>query len=338
MKIGLIARAENRGLGILTWEIARHLVPDRVLLIDMGPLARGFPMHHDRYDLSRTTLALWRDGRVADLAVREWIDGLDVIYTAETFYDPRIVGWANLAGVKTVLHAMPEFLGPDIPRPTEVWLPTPWRAEHAGPHRLIPIPIPLDRWRWPKLNRDGPLRVLHVAGHQAAADRNGTVPFLRACSILHEAVEVTVVDQDCRPWQNAKVGPYSTLKIEQAHADYWTMYEDQDVLVMPRRYGGLCLPVQEAIGAGLVPVLPRIPPNDWYPALLTKTSLNGRLFTQAGPLRIGTPVPSSIAAAIDMLARDRTQLAVHRGRVAGWAEDHSWDALLPTWRAALESV
>jgi hypothetical protein len=338
MRLGVIARGENRGLGILTWEVCRHLNPDKVLLVNMGSLARGFPIHHARYDPSRTTVAHYYDGHLDERVVRDWLDGLDVVYSAETFYDRRLVGWGKLAGVKTILHAMPEFLPPDMPRPTRLWLPTPWRAEHAGPHLLVPIPVPLDRWRWPAVNVDGPLRVLHVAGHQAAADRNGTVPFLRACSILHEAVDVTVVDQDARSWSNAKVGPYSTLKIEGPHADYWTMYEGHDVLVMPRRYGGLCLPVQEAIGAGLVPLLPAISPNEWYPAVLTKTSLNGRLFTQAGPIRIGTPLPSSIASAIDLLARDRGALAAQRRRTAGWADEHSWDALLPYWRRALEET
>ena len=33
---GLIARADNSGLGTLSWEFARHLKPDKVLLVSNG--------------------------------------------------------------------------------------------------------------------------------------------------------------------------------------------------------------------------------------------------------------------------------------------------------------
>jgi hypothetical protein len=32
--------------------------------------------------------------------------------------------------------------------------------------------------------------------------------------------------------------------------DYWAVYDDVSLLLLPRRYGGLCLPMQEAAACG----------------------------------------------------------------------------------------
>ena len=50
MKVGLFgARADDRGLGRLTHDFHTHMRPDRTLVVDMGPHARGFTQHFDRY-------------------------------------------------------------------------------------------------------------------------------------------------------------------------------------------------------------------------------------------------------------------------------------------------
>ena len=41
MRVGLIARAEDRGLGVQTWEWSRGMRPDETLIVDMGELGGG---------------------------------------------------------------------------------------------------------------------------------------------------------------------------------------------------------------------------------------------------------------------------------------------------------
>ena len=337
-RVGVIARAEDRGLGILTWEVVRHLHPERVAVVDMGELGRGFPQHFDRYPGAEVWP--WRDGALPERQVREWLEGLDVVYSAETFYDQRMVGWCNLAGVATVLHAMPEFLYPHQPRPTRVWLPTPWRAEVVGPHQLVPVPVPTDRWSMDHgpCSIDGPLRVLHVAGHKTSADRNGTSAFLRALTLTHGHVEARMVDQDERTWGKRPLGRFTTLEVQGPTRDYWNTYRGSDLLVMPRRYGGLCLPVQEAAGAGLAVVMPQVSPNEWYPATLFRANLTGRLDTPGGRLQLGTPNATHIARLLDTLSRDRDALTRLQETARRWADDHSWTRLLPFWTAQLEAA
>lgn len=342
MKLGVIARAEDRGLGILTWEVVRHLEPERVLLIDMGELDRGFPQHRDRYP--GATLVPWVDGQLPERLVRGWLEGLDVVYSAETFYDPRVVGWATLAGCATVLHVMPEFVKPDQPRPTRVWVPTPWRRDLLLPNELVPIPVATDRWsdkgqrNIPDFIPGEPLRVLHVGGHKTTADRNGTLAFVRALSLVHERIEARITDQDAREWGRRPVGQGVTLKVEGWVGNYWDLYGDAELLVMPRRYGGLCLPVQEAAGAGLAVALPNISPNEWYPAALFRSQLGGRLETPAGRIAIGTANATHVARTLDLFARDRDHLHRYQERARSWADEHSWTSLRPYWLSQLEKA
>lgn len=340
----MLARGEDRGLGILTWEAHRHLEPDRTLLLDLGELARGFPSHPERYP--GATRLQW-DGSPLDSEqerqVRAWLEGLEVVYSAETFYDWRIMEWAREAGAATVLHVMPEFwrCGQDgVPMPDAVWVPTGWRRQLLpADSRLVPIPVALDRFA-PHEPAEGPLRVLHDAGHRAAKDRNGTELVLRAAPLITRPAELTITTQDPRlPSINLRRSSPLTLRRELGgNGDYWTRYAHQDVLLMPRRYGGLSLPVQEALAAGLVPLLPDVEPNREWPAQLMPAGFSGQIATQGGALRMATVKPRDLAVAVDGLARDRGLLEELRAQGRAWSLEHSWEALGPLWRAELAAA
>jgi len=50
VKVGLIARADDRGLGIMCWEFHRAMRPHATLVVrEPGAEARGFQPHLDRY-------------------------------------------------------------------------------------------------------------------------------------------------------------------------------------------------------------------------------------------------------------------------------------------------
>lgn len=344
MKLGLIARADDRGLGIMCWELARHMHTDRVLVV-REPVAegRGFPPHLDRYPGAQTVTY---DAGLDETTVRDWLAGLDVVYSAETFYDPRLIGWARDAGVRTVLHVMPEFLAKvGHPEPDALWAPTNWRLEHLPEGtRVVPVPVATDRFdeirAANRATQDGPLRVLHTVGHRAMADRNGTMVVTRAVSTITEAVQLTMTGQDGRlPSIPARRrGKITTVGRPGGVADYWDTYRDQDVLVLPRRFGGLCLPVQEAMAAGVVPVLPDVPPNQDWPAVLTPASTHGTIVTAAGVIPLAATRPADLAAAIDDLARDRERLAAQRELVDAWVQAHSWEALAPLYTAELARI
>jgi glycosyltransferase involved in cell wall biosynthesis len=331
VKVGLIARGEDRGLGNLTWEFARHVKPERVLLVHMGELARGFEMHASRYE-SPTVVSF--DGvSLPEATVREWLDGLDVVYSAETFYDHRLPDWCRDAGVRSILHVMPEFYREHVPQPDEIWLPTIWRADLVPNrrHEIVPVPVALDRWPVRQNEIGGTMRVLHVAGRRAANDRNGTNLVLAAANRLIGDVEVVVTCQDPMRQPSRR----GLVVRAQNEPDYWKLYRDFDVLLMPRRFGGLCLPAQEAAAAGLALVMTDCTPNSSWPIVPIVVRQHSKMRTPGGDVHLANATSSAVADAVNRLARDRDLLAVMRTRARGWAIDRSWSTLLPTYRGLL---
>lgn len=346
--MGLLARAEDRGLGLQTWELHRNLAPDYTVVVDMGELARGFPMHLERYGITalaqpgNVAVARFDGGEFVDPApVRALLAACDVIYTAETFYDPRLPGWAAEAGCAVVVHVNPEFYRrwaelDDLPA-LRWWAPTPWRLEHLpASTRVVPVPVAGDRFRLAPAPAAERLRTLHLVGHQAAADRNGTRVWLRALRHLRSCPRVTLATQD--PSLPHPVGIPGCIDVEGRFgvADYWLNYGEADVLVMPRRYGGLCLPVQEAMAAGLAVVMTDTSPNDWWPTLRVPTRTAVDFRTPGGHLRLADASPRHLAQLVDDLAGDPRLLLDAKRASVEWAQAHTWHALTGLYRAELE--
>lgn len=334
----MLARGEDRGLGIQTWEFYRHVRPERTLLVDMGQLARGFPSHPDRYP--DATVVPFDGGQLPEPKVREWLDGLDVVFTAETFYDWHLVDWARDAGVATVCQLNPEFYRhatEQLSHPSAWWAPTPWRLDTLPERtRLVPVPVATDRFAASRPNPTTRLRVLHVAGHRAAGDRNGTTQLAQALRLVREPMTVRMLTQDPR-LPALRTPPWVDLGIEAGgRGDYWDLYDDADVLVLPRRYGGLCLPVQEAMAAGLAVVMPDVSPNDWWPTIRVPATSRGELNTPTGPVPLYAASPPRLAAKLDHLATSPSAVRVAQSKARTWAARNSWTQLLPRYIAELE--
>lgn len=326
MKLGVIARADDRGLGNQTWEVCRHLDPERVLVVTVpGSERQGFKTHLERFPGATVVAVDDHTWTLPQADVRAWLEGLDVVYTAETFYDARIPEWATGMGVATVCHANPEFYKDGKVNPTAWWAPTPWRLEHLPEGtRVVPMPCPIDRWPAPNM-RTPVTGVLHVAGRIAAGDRNGTNAVIEAAGLIDGTV--TIVAQS-----HLDIPPNIT-RAEPA-ANYWELYEGHTALLMPRRYGGLCLPVIEACGAGLVPIMPDVSPNELWPHVSIDVGRRSSSIRTPGGL-LATPEisPPLIADAVNAVLADGGVSA--RIKAREWAEVHSWEHEADDWRAAL---
>lgn len=338
MRVGLIARGEDRGLGLQTWEWARHMNPDAVLLVDMGPLARGFQSHPERYDQWHTTVAPFTNGELPEQLVRDWLADLDVLYTAETWYDERLPEWAHQAHTTVVCHVNPEFFrwrAQWLPA-VRWWLPTLWRHHDLpGSARLVPVPVPIERWPEPagQTNR---AEYLHVAGHRAAGDRNGTSLLLAALARCRGSFGMRVVTQDDR-LPRARHG--SNVDVEMVTGgvrDYWSTYEASNVLVMPRRYGGLCLPAHEAAGAGLGLVMTECSPNTHWPAELVPVANRQPFGTPGGTIWSHSVDVGALAKTLDRLAADHETRWFLQQQARWWAADQSWANQEPVVRSELE--
>lgn len=346
MKLGVIARSEDRGLGNQTWEVCRALRPERVLVVDMDDLGGGFPAHPQRYvDLGLKVTVVHHSEMHRFGAMRPWLSGLDVVYTAETFYSPSFVDFANAEGVRTVCHLNPEFHKhwnePSWTQPTEWWLPSPWLADHPRmPKRahLMPMPVPSGFERR-RRHKGDPVRFLHVAGKPAMGDRNGTRNLFMALRHVRERCEVHVRAQaQSMPHPSRLSRTVSYYPHPGNVGDYRRMYAGFDVLVMPRRYGGLCLPVLEASAAGMGVVMSDCSPNEHYPALLVPVNGVEKLKVPLGEVDAYDTDPVALAGTLDALAANDDALIAALEIGSWYADALSWENQAELWDARLRHV
>jgi glycosyltransferase involved in cell wall biosynthesis len=343
VKIGLFgARADERGLGRLTSEFFAHMAPERTLVVDMAAHARGFTQHLDRYP--GATVVRFNGGRFDTGVMERFFAGLDVAVMYETAYDHRAYTIARAAGCRTVLMAMPEFhrhlTERRLPAPDAVWVPTPWLLERF-PAGTPVVPVPVERCEPAGGSRgDGePLRILHVAGHRTTGDRNGTLILLAALAQVREPVSVRIVSQEPHLPRPPRTAP--GVEVDMAlHGvdDHRRLYDGADVLVMPRRYGGLCLPVQEALGAGLGVVMTDCEPNRIWPIASVPSRRGAVVRAPGGIVPTWDVDPADLARVIDRLASDPGEVATLRARSREWADRHTWDRLEARYRSELALI
>src|SRR3990172_4415649 len=176
LRIGLIARADNTGLGTQTWEFYRHMHPTKTLVVDISEL-NGMENFHERYPDGGISY-----GFPTDDVVERFLKDLDVVFTCETPYNYKLFEWAPLVGVKTVLQPNWEFLDyhqqENLPFPDLFALPSQWHWEDFFYGKKMFLPVPVDRSRLPLRKPAERARVfLHIAGRPAHEDRNGTQQF-----------------------------------------------------------------------------------------------------------------------------------------------------------------
>ena len=335
MRLGLIARADNRGLGQQTWAVQRNLQPAKTMVVDC-PSMQPLQLHLDRFPGAHIVRGL-----PSEMDYAQFLDGLDVVYTAETGYGDL---WtvANRMGVKTVLHANYEFLDPrDQP---SIWAaPSLWNFDRF-PAGATHVPVPIETDRFPVTEK--PLtasRFLHVVGRPAVYDRNGTLDLLQALQHVTAHITVTITcqhptyvtgliyDHQIRTPDNV------TLILDAAdHDNYWTVYDNQHAMILPRRFGGLCLPANEAIGAGIPVIMPDIDPNNtWLPAEWLTPSMVSGDFRAKQHIFVHSTEPHILAAKIDQLATDNDFYVRAVAKAHLLREQLSWESLTPRYREIL---
>ena len=328
----MIVRAENRGLGLQTWEAYRHLHPARTLVVDLSH-HQPYANHLDRYpDAWRVV----RDDALTPELWREFVDGLDVVFTAETPYDYRLYDIAARAGVATVCQINPEFYRhetePDLPRPTILIAPTTWRLDRMPGVRHLPFPVDRDRCAFARrpLAGDGPVTFLHVAGHRAIYDRNGTSTVMQAIQHLRVPSRLIVRSQSELGGSLQRRSDVVDVQVVVDDVpDYWRLYDDADVLILPRRYGGQSLPMNEALSCGLPVIATDVAPQDeWLPpATRVPVRRTRRWKSQAGMLDLYDAHPVALARTWDRLAADPELVGKLSEAADRYAQRISWDAL-----------
>lgn len=340
MNLGIIARCDNRGIAYQTLEMVRHLNPDRVLCVTMDDPAwpedpSRFAGHDTTFISSNLSQNLRKRG-LDEAKCRKWLDDLDVVLAVETVYDWRFIDWAADADVRVIVQGNPEFAAhhnnPDWSHPEWVW-PTPWLIDELAAHgygdTILPVPT-VKREPTAADPDEGPLRVLHVVGKPAAGDRQGSGEFFQAIPSFRGPMHVTVVTQDRRLNRQVRLSHGVTLDIVTGGVDdRWDLYRDQHLVVLPRKYGGLCLPALEAMACGCAVVMPDCSPNDIWPGPRITGRKGPTQRSPFGKIQMTGVHPLDIASTVNRLNRDREALSDEMGEAAWWADLNSWGELGP---------
>jgi glycosyltransferase involved in cell wall biosynthesis len=300
--------------------------PEKTMVVDC-PSANPLPLRTDWYPG-----ATWIHGLPTAEDFRVWLQDVDVVYTAETGYGHALWDEAERQGVRTILHANWEFLD-HHDRPTVWAAPSLWHyGDIPFPNKCF-LPVPIDTA--PQTVHQE-TNVVHVVGRPAIHDRNGTLDLIEALQFVQSPLNVTITCQDPHYVTDllARYRLPDHVAVHQLSGDIsnrWDLYRNQSVLVMPRRFGGLSLPVNEALAMGMPVIMPDIAPNDWLPK------------EWLVPARVKTSFRAK--QHIDVYETDRHELAATIDRVItddkapqmaqGIAKSLSWDTLKPLYEKTL---
>lgn len=269
LRVGLIARADNTGLGYQTHELAKILNPNKILLINSYPFNQNkqYPERYSEFNrvIPYTKRQLGRE----EIAI--FLKNLDVVISCETFYSPMFISVAERVGVKTILQYNYEYLdhlqNDALLLPTILLAPSLWNIDDikkrfANKTKVDFLPPPTDENIFKnarKINMsEDHRRILHIAGKVADHDRNGTQTVIDMLKYSKEDYELVIKSQS---EINTRYKD-SRLKIEEDNPkDRESLYKGHDALVLPRRYAGLCLPMNEALMSGMPVFMTNLSPN-----------------------------------------------------------------------------
>jgi glycosyltransferase involved in cell wall biosynthesis len=319
IRLGIIGRADNTGLGVETWEFCRHFPEAKVMIVEFESLYPGeiYKIYPERFNKPVIVTGIPTESQL-----EAFFEGIDVLFTIETPYYPKAFEIARRVGVKSILRVNYEWFR-DY-RPDFYISPILYHYnEIPGPKAFIPFPI--NREVLPFKLRKKANKFIHIAGNMKAAyDRNGTELFLKAIPYIKSNIEIVIKSQV--PIESIS-NRYANVRVDVCdYENYWEIWEDADVLVLPRRYAGQSLPLNEAMSRGMAIIMTDLTPqNQFLPKELLIKPLRVDKLMINREIEIADIDPKEIAKKIDEIAgKDITKYSKISNHIAqAW----SWENL-----------
>lgn len=331
MNLGLIVRADKTGLGIQTKAYYDHLQPKKTLVVDISSIngnQQFYGWYRDAY---------FHKGMLNLGAIDQFLTGLDVVLTAETSYGRDLYFRAKQRGVKVATVINPEFFDwwqvPDFPLPDLFILPSVWLQDEIKQFarergvKVVQLHHPVDREQFPFIQRKHG-KPFHNAGKPATLDRNGTMLFMQAVpngTVTTQSLELAQKIREAYPRSNVW---HDIANVED-------IYKKGDIMVLPRKYGGNCLPLNEALSSGCPVIMPDISPNnhllpkEWLVPAKPETTFRPRLNKE---ITVYTCDPSDIVERIDYVKKN---IQVESVKASEIADTISWETMKDKWLEAL---
>lgn len=306
MKLGIVVRADDTGLGNQTHELVKMLDPHKILIIDSSRFHNKFTQHYEWYKGRNCIVS---KGFPDNPTIVKFLQGLNIVISCETFYSKNFIMVAKKKRVKTILQYNFEFLDylandklllPDVLLAPSLWRIDDVKEKFNGKCLVEYLPPPTDHLLFEKNkneNKKETRKLLHIGGKAAIYDRNGTNSVIEMLRYSKQDYELTIRSQtnlniDCNDKRlNIVVG--NEAKRE-------NMYFGYDAMILPRRYAGLCLPMNEALLSGLPVFMTDISPNN---KILPQRWLAKSDFVKMFMTRIGIELynadPKTLAKTVD---------------------------------------
>lgn len=199
--------------------------------------------------------------------------GITHMITAETAYNPKMYEIAKRKGIKTFTQLNWEFLdhinNRHQPSPFMWLMPSYWFLEEMQsmyPNTIyLPPPIFMNDFKAARdvnLESKDERRFVHIVGKVASHDRNGTLDLIHSLKYSQARFKLIIRSQfDLPEYMEICDDPRVVFEIGNIKEKV-DMYKGFDLMIMPRRYGGLCLPMNEALCSALPVLMPDISPNN----------------------------------------------------------------------------
>lgn len=348
MKIGLLAYSTDTGLGNQTWEFYKHLSPQTVLVADLSRF-NMMPTHHERFPNARIYPG------IPDNDAMEWlVNNSDVVFVAETPLNFHLFAYAKERNVPVIQQYNYEFLDyfehPEWPKPAILAAPSSWNTEKVEALNAAPViytPVPVNTSLIPYRQMDKVETFVNIVGRPSAYDRNGTIEFLQAALLLGRKYKYLIYLQP--PTDRRAVEYFQPVKemIDAAKTqldlevvlnveNYADMYSRGEVLVMPRKYGGLCLPAQEALSAGMPVIMTATAPNfDYLPMNWLANCSNDGSFYAHVDINLNKANILSVADRMEYIAQSILSANPLARKIA---EARSWETLTSWYMDFLAKV
>ncbi len=350
IRIGLLAYATQTGLGYQTKEFYDHVKPSKTLVVDLSSY-NSMPLDYRWYDQARICVGF---PKRADC---EWLtDGVDILFVCENPLSDELFSIARQKGVKIVQQLNYEFCEyykhPTSTYPHVFAMPSTWgfqniRALGRAETVYWPVPVNIEKIPFRKITEVSTF--VHIAGRPASEDRNGTISFLQAAMMLGSKYKYIVYMQPPSDYYtNPKFDDLRKIVTEAVKTlgmsleliynihDNAKMYERGDVMVLPRRYGGLCLPLWEALSAGMPVIMPKISPNgtnlpdNW----LCEANLSGML-KKTPDVFVYNADTHDLSMKMNLMAKTIKEDNLKARKLA---EFMSWENQLPVYKERFEKL
>lgn len=308
---GTICFATESGLGIEARAFITHGVVDKILI---APHARyaNYPEWYTQEQRCPDEDALLRDCE-------------RLMFFESAFGREALLRKARERGVKLVLMTHYEFTGPVLDGQFDA-LVAPSDEDLRHYSNAVRINVPADAaWR----QRTRALTFVHNAGHGGVKGRNGTQELLDAMVYVKSPIKLIVRVQPSAHVSVQSNDPRVELRLGTAPSE--ELFDEGDVFVMPDKFGGSFLPMQEAFASGMLVMASDRENNRWLPnEFLIPVDRYVDDFIRLA-FKSAVVTPRAIAAKIDEIyGQDITSVSL-AGRT--WAEVNSWDALRGAYEA-----